>query len=234
MALIHDKSLRGNSKLGWLDSYHTFSFGGFRDPARMGHGALRVLNEDYVIPGAGFGSHGHQEMDILTYVISGALRHEDSIGNSSVIQSGDFQHMYAGTGVVHSEMNASASEAVHFLQIWIIPEHKGGVPSYFQAPMNYEAARNTFLPIAGPDQDDQRVSLRSDTWIYLARLDDNATVHKDFASGRAGFLHIVDGMVEIDGHRLSAGDGLQFDATSKCTVTARSEAELLLFDLAPD
>jgi len=232
MALIHDKTLRGNSKLGWLDSYHTFSFGGFHDPSRMGHGALRVLNEDFVIPGAGFAKHGHEEMDILTYVISGALRHEDSIGNSSVIHAGDFQHMYAGTGVVHSEMNASQNEAVHFLQIWIIPEHKGGAPDYFQAPVKYEAAQNSFLPIGGPDQDEQRVTLRSDTWVYLARLDGNTTVQKNFAPDRAGFLHIVDGMVEIDGHRLSAGDGLQFNEISKLSVTARSEAELLLFDLA--
>ena len=232
MDLIHDKSLRGNTKTGWLDSYHTFSFGGFQDPSRMGHRALRVLNEDTVIPGAGFGAHGHKEMDILTYVISGALRHQDSIGNTSVIRAGELQHMYAGTGVVHSEMNASDSETVHFLQIWIIPERKGGAPSYFQTSMNYDAARNTFLPVAGPDQDNRRATLGSDTWVYLARLDDTATVQKDFAPGRAGFLHIVDGIIEIDGQSLSAGDGLQFDATSKCAATAKSEAELLLFDLA--
>lgn len=232
MALIHDKLLRGNTKTGWLDSYHTFSFGGFRDPSRMGHRALRVLNEDVVIPGAGFGPHGHEEMDILTYVISGALRHQDSIGNTSVIRTSELQHMYAGTGVVHSEMNASEHEPVHFLQIWILPDRQGGAPRYFQKSMNCEAARNVFLPVAGPDQDDQRAPLSSDTWVYLARLDDNAEVKRDFAPGRAGFLHIVDGIVDIDGHSLSAGDGLQFDATSMCAVTAKSKAELLLFDLA--
>jgi redox-sensitive bicupin YhaK (pirin superfamily) len=231
MALIHDKTLRGKTRTGWLDSNHTFSFGGFHDPSRIGHRALRVLNEDVVIPGAGFGAHGHKEMDILTYVISGALRHQDSIGNRSVIRAGELQHMYAGTGVVHSEMNASESEAVHFLQIWIMPDRTGGAPGYFQMSVHYDAARNTFLPVAGPDQDNQWAILRSDTWVYLARLDDGATVHKDFAPGRAGFLHIVDGVVEIDGHSLSAGDGLQFDAT-RCTASARSEAELLLFDLA--
>jgi redox-sensitive bicupin YhaK (pirin superfamily) len=232
MVLIHDRLLRGNTKTGWLDSYHTFSFGGFHDPARMGHRALRVLNEDVVIPGAGFGPHGHEEMDILTYVISGSLRHQDSIGNASVIRAGEIQHMYAGTGVVHSEMNASENETVHFLQIWIIPDREGGAPSYFQMLVNYDAARNTFLPVAGPAQDNQRAALRSDTWVYVARIDDNATIQKEFAPGRAGFLHIVDGIVEIDGHSVSAGDGLQFDATSKCAVTAKSEAELLLFDLA--
>jgi redox-sensitive bicupin YhaK (pirin superfamily) len=231
MALIHDKTLRGKTRTGWLDSNHTFSFGGFHDPSRIGHRALRVLNEDVVIPGAGFGAHGHKEMDILTYVISGALRHQDSIGNTSVIRAGELQHMYAGTGVVHSEMNASESEAVHFLQIWIIPDRTSGAPRYFQMSVNYDAARNTLLPVAGPDQDNQRVTLGSDTRVYLARLDDRATVHKDFAPGRAGFLHIVDGIIEIDGHSLLAGDGLQFDAT-RCTASARSEAELLLFDLA--
>lgn len=233
MALIHDKSLRGTSKLGWLESYHTFSFGGFRDPARMGHGALRVLNEDFVIPGAGFASHGHEEMDILTYVISGALRHEDSIGNSSVIRAGEFQHMYAGTGVVHSEMNASKKEAVHFLQIWIIPEHRGDEPEYFQTPVDYQDAQNNFLQIAGPGQDDARVNLRSDTHVFLVRLDAGTTIRKDFAPGRIGFLQIVDGMVDIEGNRLSAGDGLQFEAMSKCSISAGSNAELLLFDMAP-
>jgi redox-sensitive bicupin YhaK (pirin superfamily) len=232
IVLIHDRLFRGNTKTVWLDSYHTFSFGGFHDPARMGHRALRVLSEDVVIPGAGFGAHGHEEMDILTYVISGALRHQDSIGNASVIRTGELQHMYAGTGVIHCELNASESETVHFLQIWIMPDREGGAPSYFKMLMNYDAARNTFLPVAGPDQDNQRATLGSDTWLYLARLDDNAKLQKDFAADRAGFLHIVDGIVEIDGHSLSAGDGLQFDAISRCAVTAKSEAELLLFDLA--
>ena len=124
MALIHDKDLRGGTQTGWLDSQHTFSFGGFVDPKRMGHRALRVLNDDRVIGGVGFGTHGHEEMDILTYVISGALKHQDSMGNSSVIGVGELQHMYAGTGVMHSEMNASQTEPVHFLQIWIIPDRK--------------------------------------------------------------------------------------------------------------
>jgi redox-sensitive bicupin YhaK (pirin superfamily) len=131
VALIHDKSVRGRTQTGWLDSRHTFSFGGFLDPGRMGHRALRVLNDDVVIPGAGFGEHGHQEMDIVTYVLSGALRHGDSMGNSSVIHAGEFQHIYAGTGVRDSEMNASDTESVHLLQIWIIPERAGGAPTYF-------------------------------------------------------------------------------------------------------
>ncbi len=218
--------------MGWLNSHHTFSFGGFNDPARMGHHALRVLNDDLVIPGAGFGQHGHQEMDILTYVISGALKHGDSMGNSSVIQAGEFQHMYAGTGVMHSEMNASDTEEVHFFQIWIIPEHTGGAPSYFQMHVDLDSERNIFIPVASPEQNEQLAMLRSDTWVYMARVDDGAKIDKEFASGRAGFLQVVSGMVEIEGNDLSAGDGLQFEATPHCRITAKSDADLMLFDLA--
>ena len=231
MALIHEKSLRGRTRIGWLDSHHTFSFGGFNDPARMGHRALRVLNDDVVAPGAGFGRHGHQEMDIVTYVISGALQHGDSIGNQSVIHAGEFQHMYAGTGVLHSEMNASETEEVHFLQIWIVPERTGGEPTYFQISVDLDNQRNRFIQVAGPDHHDQQAQLHSDTAIFMAHLDDGATVRKDFTSGRAGFVHIVKGVVDIAGNRLSAGDGLQFDATL-CEITASSEAELMMFDLA--
>lgn len=232
MALIHEKALRGRTKTGWLESHHTFSFGGFTDPGRMGHRALRVLNDDVVIPGAGFGEHGHEEMDILTYVISGALRHQDSLGNTSVIHAGEFQHIYAGTGVVHSEMNASDSEPVHFLQIWIIPERTGGAPTYFQTVVDLDAQRNTFIPVASPEHHDKWATLRSDTWIHMARLDEGATIHKDFAPGRAGFLQVVSGLIDIAGNSLSAGDGLQFETTSKCEIVARSQAELMLLDLS--
>ena len=232
MALIHDKSLRGRTEIGWLDSHHTFSFGGFSDPTRMGHRALRVLNDDVVAPGAGFGRHGHQEMDIVTYVISGALQHGDSMGNRSVIKAGEFQHMYAGTGVMHSEMNASDTEEVHFLQIWIVPERTGGAPTYFQIEPDLDSQRNSFIPVAGPEQNDQQAMLRSDTRIFMARVDDGEKIHKEFAPGRSGFLQVVDGMIEIEGNILSAGDGLQFDATLRCDITAGSDAELMLFDLA--
>lgn len=231
MPLIHDKAVRGKTRTGWLDSHHTFSFGGFRDPARMGHGRLRVLNEDIVIPGAGFGEHGHEEMDILTYVISGALKHTDSMGNTSVITAGELQHMYAGTGVTHSEMNASATDPVHFLQIWIIPEHTGGSPAYFQTALDLDARRNMFIPVAGPESDEARAVLRSDTWIQMARLDEGVTITKNFSPGRAGFLQVVSGIVEIEGQRLTAGDGLQFEAVDVCTITAGTDADLILFDL---
>lgn len=231
MPLIHDKAIRGRTRTGWLDSHHTFSFGGFRDPARMGHRRLRVLNEDVVIPGAGFGEHGHEEMDILTFVISGALKHTDSMGNTSVITAGELQHMYAGTGVTHSEMNASATEPVHFLQIWIIPERTGGAPAYYQSALDLDARRNIFLAVAGPDADEACALLHSDTRVYMIRLDDGVTVERKFRPGRAGFLQVVSGIVEIEGQRLSAGDGLQFDATDVCTITAGTDADLIVFDL---
>lgn len=231
-ALIHDKAQRGITRTGWLTSHHTFSFGGFRDPNRMGHRALRVLNDDVVIPGAGFGQHPHQEMDIVTYVISGALRHQDSMGNASVIRAGEFQHMYAGTGLLHSEMNDSQTEEVHFLQIWVVPERVGGDPTYFQINVDLDADRNSFIPVAGPEEREGRAMLRSDTRICMTRLEEGSTIHRDFAPGRAGFLHVVDGAVEIEAHRLSAGDGLQFESTSRIEITAESEAELMLFDLS--
>jgi redox-sensitive bicupin YhaK (pirin superfamily) len=232
MALIHQKSVRGRTKIGWLDSHHTFSFGGFQDPNRMGHRALRVINEDVVIPGAGFGEHGHEEMDIISYVISGALKHGDSMGNSSVITAGEFQHMYAGTGVRHSEMNASNDEKVHFLQIWIVPQCIGGEPTYFQIEVDLDSRKNSFVPFAGPDGQEGLALLRSDTWVYMARASEGQAVQHHFEPGRAGFLQVVKGIVEVEGHEVSAGDGLQFEATSKCEITARSEAELMLFDLS--
>lgn len=197
----------------------------------MGHRALRVINEDIVIPGAGFGEHGHQNMDIISYVISGALKHADSIGNTSVICAGEFQHMYAGSGVTHSELNASDTDPVHFLQIWIIPETTGDDPAYFQTAADLDQRRNVFVPFAGPEPREGQAQLRSDTTISLARLDDGVKVGADFAPGRAGFLQVVAGLVEIEGQRLSAGDGLQFNGTEFCEVTARSEADLLLIDL---
>ena len=232
MLLIHDKATRGRTQAGWLDSFHTFSFGGFLDPKRMGHRALRVINEDVVIPGAGFGEHAHQEMDIISYVISGTLRHEDTMGNSSTIKAGEIQHMYAGTGVMHSEMNASENEKVHFLQIWIIPDRTGGAPHYFQTRVDLKARKNSFIAIAGPDEVEGQAVLRSDTRVFMLGFDDEQKVSHQFAPGRAGFLQVVRGIIEFEGHRLSGGDGLQFEGLSRCEITTESEGELMLFDLA--
>ncbi|MEM6462461.1 MAG: pirin family protein [Pseudomonadota bacterium] len=229
MALLHDKSIRGRTQMGWLDSFHTFSFGGFNDPSRMGHRALRVINEDRVISGSGFGAHEHHNMDIVTYVISGALKHEDSLGNGSVISPGEIQRMSAGTGIRHSEMNASDTDPVHFLQIWIIPDTQGVEPSYEQKPIPDELVDGKLGLVAGRGG---VVSLNSDNQLHLCKLSDAETVEHAFAPGRAGFIQIVDGMVEIEGERLSAGDGLQFSDREVCTIKALSDCEILLFDLA--
>lgn len=230
MALIHERMNRGHTQQGWLDSRHTFSFGDFNDPTRMGFHALRVINEDRVIPGAGFGKHDHSDMDILTYVISGALRHEDSLGNGSVIQAGDVQLMSAGSGVSHSEMNASDTEPVHFLQIWLIPDSTGGTPTYQQVTLDKGSFLNRPGQLAGPKS--SLISLISDTKIYLARLEEGHTISQDFVAGRAGFLQIIQGRVSIEGETLSAGDGMQFSGVDLCTITATTDCELLVFDLA--
>lgn len=231
MALLHESALRGRTQTGWLDSFHTFSFGGFHDPARMGHRALRVINEDRVIPGAGFGAHGHKDMEILTYVVSGALAHRDSLGNGSTVKPGWIQRMSAGTGVTHSEMNASDREPVHFLQIWILPDRLGAAPSYEQKPIDLSKVEGGFAPIAAPDGGDGAVALHQDVVLSLARLKDGEEAAYEFAPGRAGFLQVVGGRAEVGGERLSTGDGLQFDNRKVCAVTARTDCELLLFDL---
>lgn len=231
MAKIHDKDVRGRTQTGWLDSHHTFSFGGFNDPSRMGHRALRVLNEDRVIPGAGFGEHDHEAVDILTYVLSGALKHADSIGNGSTIGPGEIQHMWAGTGVSHSEMNASGSEAVHFLQIWLLPDKAGGKPTYTQKPIDDSTIRNRLGLLAGP-HGKAPIALQSDNYLFLARLDDGQHIEHRFEEKRAGFIHVVDGMITIEGERLSAGDGLEFAGEEVCSIDAASDCEVLLFDLA--
>lgn len=231
MALIHEKSSRGRTQTGWLDSFHTFSFGGFNDPVRVGHRSLRVINEDRVIPGAGFGEHSHADMEIITYVISGALAHRDSLGNGSTIHVGDIQRMSAGTGITHSEMNASDTEPVHFLQIWILPDRDGVEPSYEQRAIDTAKATNRFHVIAGVDGGMDAVHLHRNVSALLARMDEGVTATHEFAPGRAGFLQIVNGMVTVDGETLSAGDGLQFTGRDICTVGALTDCEVLLFDL---
>ncbi|WP_299706286.1 pirin family protein [uncultured Tateyamaria sp.] len=231
MALVHERMNRGRTQMGWLDSFHTFSFGGFHDPTRMGLRNLRVINEDRVIPGAGFGKHDHAHMDILTYVLSGTLRHEDSMGNGAEIHPGEVQLMSAGPGVTHSEMNASDTAPVHFLQIWLIPDRQIDAPTYESVQVDGEANKNRFGLIAGPDGSQSGVKLLSDTRVYLAQLKDLHSLSHSFDPDHAGFLHVIAGQVDIDGETLFAGDALQFENRSGCTITAQSDADLLLFDL---
>lgn len=232
MSMIHDRNHRGTSKTGWLESQHTFSFGGFHDPDRMGVESLRVINEDRVIPGAGFPTHGHRDMEIITYVISGALAHEDSIGNGSIIRPGEIQRMSAGSGIRHSEMNASDTEPVHFLQIWIEPDELGIAPSYEQVALLENAGQNGFSMIASPEGGPGAIKLHQDARLWLARTSEGETVTLPSAEGRVGFLQIVAGQVEIGGETLRSGDGLELKPTSPHTITAVTPAEMIYFDLA--
>lgn len=227
---------RGVTQIGWLDSRHSFSFGEYFDPAHMGFGALRVINEDIVAPGAGFPMHGHANMEIVTYVLSGALQHRDSLGNGDVIRPGDVQAMSAAGGLHHSEFNPSDSEAVHFLQIWLLPRTQGGVPRYQQAGFDPAGARNQWQTLVTPDGADGTLSVGQDVTLRAARLEDGGTVSFDLDPARKYWLQVARGHATLDGiagvDTLKAGDGLGLDkAGGKATLHAAPAAEVLLFDL---
>ena len=224
---------RGRFDNSWLNSYHTFSFGEFYDPERMGYRSLRVINEDAVVPAEGFGTHGHRDMEIITYVLAGELAHKDSIGNGSIIRPGEIQRMSAGTGIRHSEMNPSHDAPVHFLQIWIEPHRKGYVPSYEQLELLRETGVNGFTPIATPDGDVGAISLNQDVVISVAKPKRGEAVDVLLDAGRYGFLHIVKGNIEVDGKAYRAGDGLAFDgASASVNLQGQTSSEVLFFDLA--
>lgn len=231
MPMIHDRMTRGHTNMGWLDSRHTFSFGGFSDPARMGLRNLRVINEDRVIAGAGFGEHGHAQMDILTYVISGALRHRDSMGNGADITAGELQLMSAGNGITHSEMNASQSDPVHFLQIWLIPDQNIGTPRYDSVKPSGSTSRNALVQVAGPEGGEGVLKLASKAQIFRAQMDEGASLNHSLPEGHAGFLQLISGQLDIEGNTLTAGDGLEFVKSDFSQIRATAEAEFLLFDL---
>jgi redox-sensitive bicupin YhaK (pirin superfamily) len=231
MLQIRQSGERGHVNHGWLDSYHTFSFGGYYDPALLGFSDLRVINEDRVQPGRGFGAHSHRDMEIVSCVLEGALEHRDSMGNSSVIRPGDVQRMTAGTGVTHSEYNASSTELVHFLQIWLLPDRSGYPPGYEQKYFSPEEKRNRLRLIASPDGRDGSVSIHQDAYLYSALLDAGAVVVHEFARGRKGYLHLVRGAATVNGRRLQGGDGVMIQGEPRIALRADEEAEALLFDL---
>jgi quercetin 2,3-dioxygenase len=230
--LIHDRDARGHAKIGWLDSYHTFSFSNFYDPNRMGFRALRVINEDRVIPGAGFGTHPHKDMEILTYVLEGALEHKDSLGTGSVIMPGDAQIMSAGTGIAHSEFNHSQTEPVHLLQIWILPDEQGLKPRYEQRTFPLEEKKNKLRLIAAKDGRDGAVTIHQDVDIYAAVLEPQNTVTFEVRPNRYAWLQIAKGRITLNGEPLSAGDGVQINGSESLTIGTDATAEILLFDLA--
>ena len=223
---------RGHIDHGWLDTWHTFSFGSYLDPGHMGFRALRVINDDRVEPGMGFGTHGHRDMEIITYVLDGALAHKDSMGNGSTIRPGNVQRMSAGTGVTHSEFNASDSEPVHLLQIWILPDRNGDVPSYEEAEFTADDKRGRLRLIASPDGLEGSVTIHADARVFASVLGDGESVSHSVTPGRHVWIHVATGSVEVAGEQLSAGDAIAISDGDEISITGIGEGEVLLFDLA--
>ncbi|MEM0981560.1 MAG: pirin family protein [Cyanobacteria bacterium P01_H01_bin.58] len=230
--LLHDRNFRGRTQLGWLNSYHTFSFGGFQDPNRMGFRALRVINEDRVVPGAGFPTHSHQDMEIFTYVLDGALEHQDSLGNGAVIRPGEAQIMSAGTGITHSEFNASDEVPVHFLQIWILPSTQQLSPRYEQREFPMEERQGQLRLIAAQDGRDGAVKVFQDVDVYTTVLEPDHQISYDLAAHRYGWLQVARGIVQLNGEELREGDGLQLGGERSLHIATEVGGEILLFDLA--
>jgi redox-sensitive bicupin YhaK (pirin superfamily) len=222
---------RGRTKLSWLDSRHTFSFGDYHDPDHMGFGALRVINDDRVAPGGGFATHGHRDMDIVTYVLSGALQHRDSLGNGSVIRPGDVQRMSAGTGIQHSEFNASRTEPVHFLQIWIVPRSRGAAPSYEQRALEPANLAGRWTLIAAEGGRAGAVHLDQTVDLYATVLEHGQEAIRTVRPGRRAWLQVARGAVRVDGLDLAAGDGAALGGEPQVRVGAAEASEVLLFEL---
>jgi len=225
---------RGHANHGWLDTFHTFSFASYYDPAQMGWGDLRVINEDRVQPGMGFGMHGHNDMEIITYILGGALQHKDSMGNSAVIRPGEVQRMSAGTGVLHSEFNPSQTEPVHLLQIWIEPNVTGIQPGYEQKFFAPEEKRGRLRLVASSDGREGSVTIHQDAAVYVTVLEPGETVAHPLASGRRAYVQVARGAVTVNGQRLQAGDGARIKDEAEIVLAGAEEsaAEVLLFDLA--
>ncbi|MEL6316026.1 MAG: pirin family protein [Pseudomonadota bacterium] len=225
---------RGAADFGWLKSKHSFSFGSYYDPRHMGFGALRVINEDKVAPGAGFGEHPHQDMEILSYVLDGGLEHRDSLGNGSVIRPGDVQRLSAGTGLRHSEFNASQSDLVHFLQIWILPERRGLTPGYEQKAFGAEEKQGRLRLVGSRDGRDGSVTIHRDVDLYAALLAPGEAAEHALGADREAWVQIARGAVLLNGERLEAGDGAGIEGAGALRLEGAEDAELLLFDLARD
>lgn len=232
MTKIHKSEARGYNKFDWLDSWHTFSFGRFVDRERMGFRSLRVINEDIIAPGGGFPTHPHDNMEIITYVVDGALAHKDSMGTGSTITMGEIQKMSAGSGVTHSEFNASNDNPAHIFQIWIMPDKKGIKPNYQQIAVEPAKALNRFTLVGGPPETQAAVTIHQDAKLYIAHAHEGVTVSHNFGKGRYGFVQMVKGQVEINGEILDQGDGLEISNIEKLDVKALADSEIMLFDLA--
>jgi redox-sensitive bicupin YhaK (pirin superfamily) len=223
---------RGHANHGWLDTYHTFSFSTYRDPNHVHFRALRVMNEDVVAPGQGFGTHPHNDMEIVTYVLEGALEHRDSMGNGEVLRPGEFQRMSAGTGITHSEFNPSPTEPVHLYQIWLFPERNGIEPSYEQKQFPAEGRQNQLQLVASRDAEHGSLRIHQDARIYLSQLDRGNSVQLELAAGRHAWLQVLRGSVALNGTELQTSDGAAISEERSLDIQAGEDAEIMLFDLA--
>ncbi len=230
-AAIHPAAKRFHSRFGWLDSWHSFSFGEHYDPQRQEFRSLRVINDDRIAPAGAFGMHGHRDMEIITWVLSGAVEHRDNLGSGGVIRRGDAQRMSAGTGIRHSEANPEAAE-LHLLQIWIEPDRAGHTPSYEQKRIDVDAAPDRWHVIASPDGRDGSLTIHQDAVLRIAVLRPGSAVAHELAPGRHAWIHVARGAVTVDGQRLRAGDALSSSEAHRIAITAENDAEVLHFDLA--
>ena len=232
MLKIRSASDRGHFDHGWLNTYHTFSFADYRDPNHMGFRSLRVINEDRVQPGMGFGTHSHHDMEIISYVLAGALEHKDSMGNGEVLRPGEFQRMSAGSGITHSEFNPSDTEPAHFYQIWLFPDQKGLEPSYEQKRFDDGGMTNQLRLVASPNGEDGSLRIHQDARIFLAKLDSGQQLSRELQHDRHAWLQILRGAVTVDGHNLNAGDGVAISEETILAIKSEDAGEIMLFDLA--
>jgi quercetin 2,3-dioxygenase len=232
MLTIRRADDRGHADHGWLNSHHSFSFADYYDPAHMGFRGLRVINEDRVAPGRGFGTHPHRDMEIVSYVLDGGIEHRDSMGTGSVIRPGDVQRMTAGTGVTHSEFNASKTEPVHFLQIWLLPGMRGLKPSYEQKTFSREEKSGRLRLVASPDGSDGSVTIHNDTRLHAGIFDQGQSARYELASGRHAWVQVARGKVRVNGQELSVGDGAALSDEQAIQIEGIDAGEVLVFDLA--
>ena len=233
MITLRKSADRGQADHGWLKSQHSFSFADYHDPAHMGFGNLRVINEDRIAPGTGFGTHGHRDMEIVSYVLDGALAHRDNIGNGATIVPGDVQRMSAGRGVMHSEFNAAREATTHFLQIWILPSERGIDPGYEQKAFAATAKRGRLRLVASPDGREGSVTLHADARVLAGLFDGNEKAEVALEPGRLAYVHLARGALDVNGQRLGAGDAALLSGESRVSLSRGDGAEVLVFDLAP-
>ncbi|HYE34775.1 pirin family protein [Methylocaldum sp.] len=231
MMRIRKSSERGRTRLDWLDSFHSFSFGNYVDPQHMSFGVLRVINDDRIAPGKGFAPHSHRDMEIITYVLEGALEHKDSLGNSSVIRAGEVQRMSAGTGITHSEFNPSDQEQVHLLQIWIESKFKGLPPSYEQRSFGFEESPSRLRVVVSPDGRDGSLTIHQDAIVLAGRVSPDSGLRYEIAPGRRVYVHLARGSAILNGNPLDAGDGIAVTDESGLLLESGNNAEVLVFDL---